>query len=82
MTALQMATASLAVPKSVINTMVGRAARTCGDPACSCCARALQHVAPKSAPASTAHRNVLRKHKISKTPILFIVFVGIHRPFL
>src|SRR5580704_6954890 len=65
-TALQMATASFAMPKSVINTMVGRAERVCAGPACCCCVRVLQQVTPKIMTACTPNRNALRHRKINK----------------
>src|ERR1700738_465296 len=46
MTARQMATASFAVPKSVMNTMVGRAGATCAELAASLGAGCCEH-APK-----------------------------------
>jgi hypothetical protein len=60
-TALHTATASLAVPKSVINTIVGRAAApACLAPALS--AGVLPHAPQKMAPAKTnAAKNRMRK---------------------
>src|SRR6266568_4168916 len=57
-TALQMAAASLAVPKSVIKTMVGRATTCAGD---------LEHAAPSRASASSGTRNI-RVREIIPSP--------------
>jgi hypothetical protein len=64
MTALQMATASLAVPKSVMKTMVGRGAAAVFDLPLN-----FSHEAFKNAMAARRTTNADRRHGIGKIPL-------------